>query len=283
MQGIGNDFIAFQRDWLSGLNPSELAPALCNHHTGIGADGVIVIGPSPNPDCAFDFVMFNPDGSPDMCGNGLRCATLLAYRTGLLSIPTKQFTVTTPAGVHTCESLTLAEDLAECTVKVEMGTPSFDPAQIPVDPCILVPGHLTFDLQIGSLTFTLTSVSTGSTHSVIFVDELPSDDLFFEISPQIEVHPAFPERTSIMWTKRTGESAFQICIWERGAGETLGCGTGGCAVAAAALATGRAAFGMDITVTSKGGTLTINWPSPTSPILMSGSAKWVFEGGVIIL
>jgi diaminopimelate epimerase len=226
--------------------------------------------------------MHNPDGTPDMCGNGLRCAVLLAYRLGTLPKSATKFKVTTPSGVHNCECIGFDPDFASANIRIELGIPSFEPAKIPVLANGLSQPILTVSLRFGAEDVYLIPVNTGTTHCIIFVDDLPSDEQFFKLGPQIEMHPIFPARTSVLWAKQLSTSDYQIRIWERGAGETLGCGTGACAVAAAAIAAGRSRYGEDIEVRSKGGKLTINWPGEDKPILMSGQAKWVFDGAVNI-
>jgi diaminopimelate epimerase len=124
-------------------------------------------------------------------------------------------------------------------------------------------------------TLTVSALSTGSTHAVTFVETMPDDAEFLTVSDEVEVHPLFPERTSLMWVRRDSETHLTMRIWERGAGETLGCGTGACAAAVAARRKGL--IGPSATVASAGGDLTVTWDAG-KPILMTGPAEYVFAG-----
>jgi diaminopimelate epimerase len=219
-----------------------------------------------------------------MCGNGLRCAVLLAYRHGLIDPTNRSFNVTTPSGIHLCECLDTKDDFSSAQVRIQLGIPLFDWPHIPIDPDKLSPFRRETRFIFGKNDehmVKVNSVNTGSTHSVIFVAELPEDEIFFSISPQIENHPAFPERTSVIWAQPKPEPEYDIRIWERGAGETLGCGTGACAVTANAVKLGYSNYGHDLRIDSKGGSLVINWPSENEPILMTGPAEFVYEGEII--
>ncbi len=132
------------------------------------------------------------------------------------------------------------------------------------------------ELETGE-TLPVTALSTGSTHAVTFVDTLPDDDRFFTLSPQVENHPLFPDRTSLMWCHMETPTRIGMRIWERGAGETWGCGTGACAAAVAAILHGYSPAGEPITVASKGGELSLRWQEGAN-IAMTGPAEFVFEG-----
>jgi diaminopimelate epimerase len=161
-----------------------------------------------------------------------------------------------------------------------MGLPRFSPAEIPM----LVFGERVVDypLEVDGETIPLTALSTGTTHTVVLMDELPADERFFRISPLIEEHPLFPERTSVMWTARDpdpGASRLRLRIWERGAGETLGCGSGACAAALAARLRGW--VGDEVLVGSRGGELLVHW-RPGEEIALTGPAEYVFEGRLAV-
>lgn len=277
MHGIGNDFVVVSADAIAGLKPEKLATVLCDRHFGVGSDGLLIIGKAEAP-ASFSFRMHNPDGSPDMCGNGLRCAVLYAHHLGLVPLSEDMLAVETIDGLLQGHLSSLSPDGKSAVARVEMAVPRLSPKEIPyigpTNKSVLI--DLRIATEAGDIA--VTCVNTGSTHSVAFVDELPDDKTFFSISPLIENHPYFPERTSLMWAKQTGEAAFSIRIWERAAGETLGCGTGACAVAVAAIVKGLAKYGDRIEVTSKGGTLSIEWSSPDSPVWLTGPAKWVYAG-----
>jgi diaminopimelate epimerase len=258
MQGAGNDFIVVrgdEHDW------SALAPALCDRHRGIGSDGILVALPSDN--AGVRMRMYNPDGTEDECGNGLRCLVRYAHELGLINYPA--FSVETLSGIRACEIL------ASGLVRTELGRADLRPSAVPVN---WPKGNaLGFPLRIGAEEVEAYSLSTGTAHTVIF--DMPDEERFQRLSPRIEVHRLFPERTSILWAKMESKERARVRIWERGVGETLACGTGAAAVAAAAYVTERS--GPRVEVTSRGGTLTVE-VSDDLDITLTGPAQFVFEG-----
>ncbi len=273
MQGIGNDFIVVDARNGISLDWSALSPEICDRHTGIGADGLLVLENTRFADVVMR--MYNPDGTPDVCGNGLRCLSRYVFETDKVS--TDILKVATLAGVRTATCLHTSDSTDCCDqISVEMGEPRFLPADIPAR----LGSNEVFDFPLdlgdgGSLT--ITALSTGSTHAVSFVQELPTDSVFFAVSPIVEQHPAFPERTSLMWCVVEGRSRIRLRVWERGVGETLGCGTGACAAAVAAIKHGFVDSDKPVTVASGGGELHITW-QPGSQIHMRGPAEYVFTG-----
>ncbi len=271
MHGLGNDFVvldAIAQPLPDDFDFSRAATLLCDRHFGIGGDGLLLLDAS---NAAVQMRMWNPDGSEDMCGNGLRCIAALAHARGYVS---EEFTVQTLVGARR------AHILDNNLVRVEMGKPSFALGDIPFAPPIGVlrdAWPVEYQLPVGdALLPHVTSFSTGSTHTVIFGAH-PDEETFQKLSPLIENHPWFPQRTSIMWADVTTENQVQIRIWERGAGETLACGTGACATAVAAQITGRAQT--PLRVRSKGGTLIIELDEQND-IWKTGPAQTVFEGSI---
>lgn len=258
MQGAGNDFIVVRgedRDW------SALAPAMCDRHRGIGADGILVALESDKAELRMR--MFNPDGTEDECGNGLRCIVRYAHEMGLITYPA--FSVETLSGIRACEIL------ASGLVRTGLGRADLRPSAVPVN---WPRGNaLGFPLKVGAEELEAYSLSTGTAHTVLF--EMPDEARFQRLSPRIEVHKLFPERTSILWTHMENADRARIRIWERGAGETLACGTGAAAVAVAAFVTKRA--GPRLEVTSRGGTLVVQ-VSIDLEIELTGPAEFVYEG-----
>ena len=272
MQGVGNDFVVVDGRDESDCDWSALAVEVCDRHTGIGADGLLVLGRTRFADILMR--MYNPDGTPDVCGNGLRCLARYAVERGIVSSDTLR--VGTLAGVRAAQVRRDANGRIEA-VTVAMGQPRFDPPSIPIrlaiDPVLDYP----LELDDGT-TLPITALSTGSTHAVTFVSELPDDARFFDVSPQVEHHVLFPERTSLMWcVPNRDESRLAMRIWERGADETWGCGTGACAAAVAAVLHGHADAGAPIVVASRGGELIVEW-RPGDEILMTGPAETVYSG-----
>ncbi len=311
MQGVGNDFVLLNgHDLPLNADLPALARQLCARHFGIGADGLLVVAltppadgrPSPasqarvrqfglllpSPASAGEggaqapgegllMRMFNPDGSEDMCGNGLRCVGLWAHRAGWLN-GTRQFTVQTKEGPRRVQINSVSEDGQSGVLTVDMGVPRLLPQEVPFCGARGAEAVIRYPLTVGGEVVPITAVSTGSTHTVIFGDAPPDEDTFQRLSPLIETHPLFPERTSVLWATPRGGSEIAVRIWERGAGETLGCGTGACAVAVAARLVGLADTDAPLDIISKGGTLTIDWPGGNADIAMTGPAVVVFEG-----
>jgi diaminopimelate epimerase len=262
MHGAGNDFVVVEGEWEDW---AALAPDLCDRRAGAGADGILVALPSATADVRMR--MYNPDGTEDECGNGLRCLALYALRRGLVREP--GFRVQTLAGVRGVR----VEDREgrEARVTTDLGRASLSPASIPA----LTDREdlLGFALPVGDETLEAHSLSTGTAHTVVF--ETPDAERFRRLSPRIEHHPMFPERTSVLWTEVTGSDSVRVRIWERGVGETLACGTGAAAVAAAAHLAGRT--GPRVAVTSRGGTLEVVVGEKLS-LTLTGPAAFVYEG-----
>jgi diaminopimelate epimerase len=278
MQGVGNDFIVVDGRMLPQHNWSALAPHLCDRRFGIGSDGILVIEDASGADARMR--MFNPDGTEDFCGNGLRCvARYVADRWTTDDRRQTELTLVTSAGPRK------AEIHSDTSITVEMGEPKFAPNEIPFTPFgrfsnsyheYTPIAQITLDID-GELIFAL-PLSTGTTHTIIFHGR-PTDERFFRISPKIERHRLFPQRTSVMWVDAAPSQRLIMRIWERGVGETWGCGSGACAAAVAANLMLRGYSGDETIVDSKGGELIIRWDR-TGPILMTGPAEYVFEGHV---
>jgi len=271
MQAVGNDFVVVEESaWPKGTDWIKQAQRLCDRKFGIGSDGLLLIGPSKSADIRMR--MFNPDGTEDMCGNGLRCVIRFAQEHDLF--PGERVVVETHDGNH--ESSRSDSDIWS----VCMGIPRFTPQNLPMR--IDAGRVLDYSLKIAGEPVTLSVVNTGSTHAVVFGTDLPDDDTFFRLSPQIENNPVFPERTSLIWTRVEPEAnTVSVRIWERGVGETLGCGTGALAAAVAAIETQRLP-GPTVHVISRGGTLSATWdPNVTGcRLTLSGPAETVYSGSV---
>ncbi len=279
MQGVGNDFVVVDGGELPPqLSLPALAMQTCDRKFGIGADGLLIVS-RDMPGAAFRMRMFNPDGSEDMCGNGLRCVSLWAHRAGWLGGRTT-FTVAVKGGFRGVRLLDVDDDGRAATVGVDMDVPRFDSTELPF--CAPAGTRIVdHPLTAEDETYHITVVNTGSTHTVIFGVVPPDEATFQRVSPLIENHPLFPERTSVLWATPQGDSTIGVRIWERGAGETWGCGTGACAVGAAAQlyqTVGMGAVKPTVDVVSKGGTLRITWPGEDAPIDMIGPAQIVYDG-----
>ncbi len=279
MHGAGNHFVVLDlldQPLPSGTDWPRLAQLLCAGHWGAGGDGLLTLE-APDPVAVRDdgttgaqirMRMWNPDGTEDMCGNGLRCVVSLAWE--------KRHVSGRSFGVQTLSGMRDAEVLRDGLIRVGMGEPRYGAGDVPH----LIPGGLSralnYQLPVGGEIITdVCTLSTGSTHTVIFGTGPVSPERFARLSPQIEHHPWFPERTSVLWATSTGANGFRLRIWERGVGETLACGTGACAVAVAAGATGRA--GARVAVVSAGGTLEVEH-EPGREMVLTGPAVQVYRG-----
>ncbi|MCX7992427.1 MAG: diaminopimelate epimerase [Fimbriimonadales bacterium] len=267
MEGVGNDFVLIEADAAHGLNLSELAQRLCCRPFGIGADGLLVVGRGERAPVRMR--MFNPDGTEDFCGNGLRCAARFAYEQGYVNTP--EFTIETLGGQIVPVQLHLYGGIVG-QITTQLPPPRFHPRAIPA----LVDGEVIedFPLTIAGHPLRLSSINTGTTHTVIFCDSLPDDALFLEVSPRLETHPMFPERTSVLWAVVVSRSEVRVRIWERGVGETLGCGSGAAAVGVLAYRAGWTE--RIVRIASKGGMLTVDYRE--DGVLLTGESNKLFEG-----
>ncbi len=263
-EGLGNDFLIVEREALGGVPLSaERAIALCDRHRGVGGDGVLILDlESPRMD------VINSDGSvPEMCGNGIRCAALhLARRAGESAL---ELSIDTLAGPHAC--LVVNRAGAE-SVAVQMTPPSLMPRDLPLssnEPWLDHP------LEVGGQAVRLSGVSMGNPHAVTF-DAI--GDARFELGPEIQRDPHFPEGVNVGFVSELDGSSMRLDVLERGAGWTQACGTGACAAAVAAVETGRAQREEPISVRLPGGTLMITVGAPGETVLMQGPARFVFRG-----
>ncbi len=269
MHGTGNDFVIVDgtrqdADW------AALAVPLNDRHFGVGGDGLIVALPSQRADLRMR--MFNPDGSEaEMCGNGIRCLAKYAVERGL--VPARdRVRIETLAGDLICE---LQRDGGRVTsVRVGMGEPQLDPREIPVL-AEQAPPVLGFPVQVDGREFAVSCVSMGNPHAVWFTDEPVDSFPLHEFGPLVEHHPAFPRRVNFEIVNVLRPGAVSARVWERGAGLTLACGTGACAVHVAARLNGLTGDVSDVAL--PGGTLRIEW-NGTGEVYLTGPAATVFEG-----
>ena len=274
MHGIGNDFVMIDAFAPENRHFAETAAAhsvlLCDRHFGVGGDGVIVVLPSDGPDSQFEMVMYNPDGSiSEMCGNGIRCFAKFVVDRGYST--DRQQRILTGRGVLVTEI-----DPSTGLVTVDMGAPILARAEIPV----ALPGEsdqpvVAEPLSVDGATYTVTCVSMGNPHCVVFLEHDPDELTLNLIGPMFENHPAFPRRINTEFVQILNPCEYKMRVWERGAGETLACGTGACAVAVAGILNQK----LDPRVTGHlaGGDLILEW-TPGSPVHMIGPAEEVFSG-----
>jgi diaminopimelate epimerase len=272
MQGCGNDYVYVNGFEETVANPAELAPRLSDRHFGIGSDGLILILPSEVADCRMQ--MFNADGSEaEMCGNGVRCVAKYAFDHGLTT--KTELAVETGAGV---KHLALTVDQGRVTqVRVNMGTPRLERSEIPM----LGPaGRVVSEpLEVDGRAVAITAVSMGNPHAVVRIEGHPADFPVTELGPKLETHPVFPARANIEFVQIVSRGEIRQRTWERGAGETLACGTGASAVAVACALNGWTERQVLIHLT--GGDLEIDWAND-GQVYMTGPAVEVFSGEIAL-
>jgi diaminopimelate epimerase len=266
MHGLGNDYIVIDnRDGqINGKRAVELAKRLCERRFSVGADGMLLVCNSSVVDSKMR--IFNADGSEaEMCGNGIRCFAKYCYENKI--VRRTEFDVETLAGIKHVW-LTLKGNEVQ-VVKVDMGAPNWQRSSLPMlgqGTCI------NEHLEVGGQPYKVTCLSMGNPHCILFVDNV--DDAPVNcVGPLIENHPVFPKRTNVGFVQVLGRTQLKVRVWERGCGETLACGTGTCAAAAAAKKLDR--ISSKVTVHVLGGDLNVE---VSDAIFLSGAAKKVFEG-----
>ncbi|SDL91667.1 diaminopimelate epimerase [Halarsenatibacter silvermanii] len=291
-QGLGNDFIIFNPDFTDDydISPEEVRK-LCDRNFGIGADGILLISPSGSSEDdeypEFDLTIHNSDGSTaEMCGNGVRC---IAHYLKDQKIIEKGVKLKTGAGEITPELESYDFAAGRSDVKVDMGSPEFDPDKIPVDwnyffesdkkhkPRELFEVKYNFFADDDS-DYRVNFVSMGNPHAVFFVEKNLESLPLKKWGPKIETHFIFPEDINVEFARIIERDSIEVRVWERGCGITLACGTGACAVAAAAVKKNLTEEAVNVSL--PGGDLNIDWSDKR--IKMTGPSRRVFRGTVDI-
>lgn len=282
MHGLGNDFVMV--DCLSGIpvpeeKLGELSEAFCTQHFGVGGDGLILVLPDEQAD--YRMRMWNPDGSEsEMCGNGIRCFAKYLFDKGL--IEAGKVSVATAKGLQHVEVLEGATPGdATISVRVDMDMPRLQRSEIPMSSAEGQFGGskqqvVNQELDVDGAKYNITAVSMGNPHVVIFVDDVENVALK-EIGLKIEHHEAFPERTNVHFVQVIGPRKLWMRTWERGAGDTLACGTGACSVVVASALNNKISGDRRALVHLPGGDLDVEWAS-NNHVYMTGPATTVFSG-----
>ena len=270
MHGIGNDYVYVNCFQETVDNPGEVARKVSDRHFGIGSDGLILIKPSDVADGQMD--MYNADGSQGaMCGNGIRCVAKYMYDYGITD--KTSISVETKSGIKYLD-LTVKDGKVD-TVKVNMGSPILKAADIPVvsekEQVISEP------VNVDGKEWKITCVSMGNPHAITYVDDVKSLDLE-KIGPKFENHEIFPDRVNTEFVRVIDRKTVEMRVWERGAGETLACGTGACAVVVSSVL--NELTEEEVTVKLLGGDLKIRWDREENLVYMTGSATTVFDGEI---
>lgn len=269
MHGLGNDFVFIEDKDGMTKDFSDLAISMCAPHTGIGADGLIVIVPSDIADVRMRII--NADGSEaEMCGNGIRCFAKYVYDYGI--IKKTEFTVETLAGVMK-PKVTVGADGKVRLVTINMGKPFIERSQIPmVGPKGAVVNE---PLEVDGKTYAITSLLLGVPHTMVYVDDVDAIDLP-TLGPKFEHHKAFPNRTNMNFIERVDDHTIKVHTWERGAGATLACGTGSCACAVGSYLNGFTGRSVDVQLYL--GTLHVDYDETDGNVYMTGPAAVTFTG-----
>ncbi|MBX3670060.1 MAG: diaminopimelate epimerase [Rhodocyclaceae bacterium] len=267
MQGLGNDFVVIDavRQRLE-LTPT-LARSLADRHFGIGCDQILIVEPPPGPEVDFRYRIFNADGGEvEQCGNGARCFVRFVHDEGLSSAAAIR--------VQTLSGVIAPRLEADGQVTVDMGVPIFEPARIPF---LSDSDAYVQPLEAGGRRIAITALSMGNPHAVQIVADVVAAPVG-ELGPLIERHARFPQRVNAGFMEVTGPDEIRLRVYERGAGETLACGTGACA----AVVTGRVRelLAENVRVHTHGGDLLIAWGGPGQPVFMTGPAVTVFRGEI---
>jgi diaminopimelate epimerase len=269
MQGIGNDFVVLDAIGQKiTLDPTKLQ-RLADRHFGIGCDQILVVEAPRSPDTDFYYRIFNADGGEvSQCGNGARCFVRYVRDKGLTG--KREIRVETASGVI------VPRMEPDGQVTVAMGPPEFEPSKIPF---IADRQSLTYMLEVANGSVEISALSMGNPHAVQLVDNVDEAPVLTQ-GPMIEHHARFPERANAGYMEILDRHHVRLRVYERGAGETLACGTGACAAAVAGIMRGR--LDTPVRVTTHGGDLSIAWAGGTLPVMMTGPAETVFEGDIDI-
>ncbi len=271
MHGLGNDFVV-----IDAINQAvELSPEqvrfIADRHFGVGCDQLLLVEKPVVEGAEFRYRIFNADGGEvQQCGNGARCFARFVYDRGMTS--NKDIPVETAAGmIH----LKLEDD---ANVTVDMGVPSFEPKSLPFEPVDSGEGDAEYhQLMVNGEKYAIGAVSIGNPHAVLLVDSV-DDAPVQTLGAAIEGHERFPERVNVGFMEVMDRSHIRLRVFERGAGETLACGTGACA--AAAIGIHNSLLDNTVQVELKGGCLTIRWAGNDNTLLMTGPAQTVYEGKI---
>jgi diaminopimelate epimerase len=269
MQGLGNDFLVFDAAAIAADThlDSGLLRALADRHTGVGFDQALMLETPRDAQSRVFYRVFNSDGSEvEQCGNGARCIAALLYARA----PELGRELTMGSGAGTIHARVRDDGL----VSVNMGAPNFDPRSIPWDAAQESPSY---SLRVDGEEMEIGVVSMGNPHAVLRVAEAKSAPLE-RIGPSIEAHARFPKRANVGFMQIVDRKHILLRVFERGAGETLACGTGACA--AVAVGKLRGWLDADVRVDLPGGTATVAWEGPGHPVWLTGPAITVFNGSI---
>jgi diaminopimelate epimerase len=271
MQGLGNDFFVFDAPAAAVANrlDKDKLRALADRHTGVGFDQALMLESARHPHSRVFYRIFNSDGSEvEQCGNGARCIAALLYaREPDLG---RELSMESPGGV------VRARIRNDGLVSVDMGIPNFDPRSLPMTASGEAPAYR---LDVAGTEVEISAVSMGNPHVVLCVTDVKTAPVE-QLGPRIEHHARFPKRTNVGFMEIVDRAHIRLRVFERGAGETLACGTGACA--AVAVGRKRGQLDSEVKVDLPGGTAIVSWFGPSQPAWLTGPATMVFSGSIEI-
>ena len=267
MHGQGNDFVVFDGVRQQVRLSRAQVRAIADRHFGVGCDQLLVVEKPASEANDFRYRIFNADGGEvEQCGNGARCFARFVFDQKLTT--KRRIRVETVGGIVT----PTLEDSGRVTV--EMGAPRFDPREVPF---LADETRLVYPLVVAGVTLEVSVLSMGNPHAVQVVESVDRAPVATQ-GPLIENHPAFPQRVNAGYMQPLSRSHIRLRVWERGAGETLACGTGACAAVVAGIR--RGLLDAEVRVSTRGGDLMIRWPGDSAPVMMTGDAVAVFDGEI---
>lgn len=272
VHSLGNDFLIVDEVETKGLSEiSSFAGRICDRHTGVGADGLLLISVKDKAKGHVKFRIFNADGTePEISGNGLRCAAASLYRQKKIDSPQIHFLTT--AGRRECELIERKKNLF--LFRIEMGVPRLGSKDIPFDDGSFHERIIDYSLSINRIVYPITALSLGNPHCAIFVDRFPDRMEWHQIGREIEFHPFFPNRTNVEFIRTLSREEIEVLFWERGVGETLSSGSGSCAAAVASIL--KNLTDKKVKVRTSMGHLTVEWEK--KKVYQTGPAEIVFKG-----
>jgi diaminopimelate epimerase len=266
MHGAGNDFVVLDLRDGNAVVDATLGRALADRHTGVGCDQILTIEAARSAGAIASYRVWNADGSAaQQCGNGARCIAAWLVREG--SAPDAEFLLDSPDGTHAVERV------GEDRFRIAMGVPQFAPRALPL--LGFAEAQDEYALQVAGRELRLGAASMGNPHALLRVDDIARAPLD-TVGPAVQAHAAFPQSVNVGFAEVVSRDHLRLRVYERGAGETLACGSGACA--AAAILMRRGEVDRDVRVTLPGGELRIGWPDANAPITMTGPAAFVFDG-----
>jgi diaminopimelate epimerase len=275
IHSLGNDFIIIDEGETPEITEKEvLARQICKRHTGIGADGLLVINIRDRTRGLVDFRIFNADGTePPVSGNGLRCAAAYLYHKK--KVDPKRILFNTTVGSRECEFISSQNNWYQ--IKIEMGIPQFSSDDIPFDDSNHHDKIIDYPLSIHNKIYPITLLSLGNPHCALFFNRFPSRIEWQQLAYEIEFHPFFPKKVNIEFIRVINRNEIEVIFWERGVGETLSSGSGSCAAAVAAVMKGETERTMNVK-TSMGATI-VEWDK--EKVYCTGPSQVVFQGNFL--